>query len=100
MIDYGLEIVVYVLKVWQIYLFLIGVVLELQLVQVEVWLVVVVYGVLVYDIGKIVVDLQVELQDGSIWYFWNGLINQFYCFKYVKFCEYQFYGVVLVFFIY
>ncbi|WP_223724250.1 MobH family relaxase, partial [Pseudomonas aeruginosa] len=42
-----------------------------------------------HDIGKIVVDLQVELQDGSTWHPWNGPINQPYRFKYVKPREYQ-----------
>ncbi|HCA6401170.1 TPA: TraI domain-containing protein, partial [Pseudomonas aeruginosa] len=39
-----------------------------------------------------VVDLQVELQDGSTWHPWNGPINQPYRFKYVKSREYQLHG--------
>ncbi|WP_428998834.1 TraI domain-containing protein, partial [Pseudomonas aeruginosa] len=50
------------------------------------------YGALAHDIGKIVVDLQVELQDGSTWHPWNGPINQPYRFKYVKSREYQLHG--------
>lgn len=78
MFDYGLEIVVYSLKLWQFYLLFIGVSFEDQVVQFEVWIVVVVYVVLFYDIGKIVVDLYVELVDGSIWYLWYGLLYQVY----------------------
>ncbi|MER0610029.1 TraI domain-containing protein, partial [Pseudomonas aeruginosa] len=56
--------------------------------QAEAWSAAAAYGALAHDIGKIVVDLQVELQDGSTWRPWNGPINQPYRFKYVKSREY------------
>ncbi len=58
----------------------------------EAWSAAAAYGALAHDIGKIVVDLQVELQDGSTWHPWNGPINQPYRFKYVKSREYQLHG--------
>ncbi|MEZ7170046.1 MobH family relaxase, partial [Pseudomonas aeruginosa] len=89
MIDHGLEIVAYALKVRQTYLLPIGAAPESQSAQAEAWSAAAAYGALAHDIGKIVVDLQVELQDGSTWHPWNGPINQPYRFKYVKSREYQ-----------
>ncbi|MBW3067485.1 TraI domain-containing protein [Pseudomonas aeruginosa] len=92
MIDHGLEIVAYALKVRQTYLLPIGAAPESQSAQAEAWSAAAAYGALAHDIGKIVVDLQVELQDGSTWRPWNGPINQPYRFKYVKSREYQLHG--------
>ncbi|TEE52642.1 relaxase [Pseudomonas aeruginosa] len=92
MIDHGLEIVAYALKVRQTYLLPIGAAPESQSAQAEAWSAAAAYGALAHDIGKIVVDLQVELQDGSTWHPWNGPINQPYRFKYVKSREYQLHG--------
>lgn len=82
MIDHGLEIVAYALKVRQTYLLPVGAAPESQSAQAEAWSAAAAYGALAHDIGKIVVDLQVELQDGSTWHPWNGPINQPYRFKY------------------
>ncbi|HHQ2632922.1 TPA: MobH family relaxase [Pseudomonas aeruginosa] len=92
MIDHGLEIVAYALKVRQTYLLPVGAAPESQSAQAEAWSAAAAYGALAHDIGKIVVDLQVELQDGSTWHPWNGPINQPYRFKYVKSREYQLHG--------
>ena len=92
MIDHGLEIVAYALKIRQTYLLPIGAAPESQSAQAEAWSAAAAYGALAHDIGKIVVDLQVELQDGSTWHPWNGPINQPYRFKYVKSREYQLHG--------
>lgn len=92
MIDHGLEIVAYALKVRQTYLLPIGAAPESQSAQAEAWSAAAAYGALAHDLGKIVVDLQVELQDGSRWHPWNGPINQPYRFKYVKAREYQLHG--------
>ncbi|MFO7114867.1 MobH family relaxase [Pseudomonas aeruginosa] len=92
MIDHGLEIVAYALKVRQTYLLPIGAAPESQSAQAEAWSAAAAYGALAHDIGKIVVDLQVELQDGSTWHPWNGPVNQPYRFKYVKYREYQPHG--------
>ncbi len=77
MIDHGLEIVAYALKVRQTYLLPIGAAPESQSAQAEAWSAAAAYGALAHDIGKIVVDLQVELQDGSTWHPWNGPITIF-----------------------
>ncbi|HBP3616045.1 TPA: relaxase, partial [Pseudomonas aeruginosa] len=61
MIDHGLEIVAYALKVRQTYLLPIGAAPESQSAQAEAWSAAAAYGALAHDIGKIVVDLQVEL---------------------------------------
>lgn len=59
MIDHGLEIVAYALKVRQTYLLPIGAAPESQSAQAEAWSAAAAYGALAHDIGKIVVDLQV-----------------------------------------
>ncbi|MFJ5298422.1 MobH family relaxase [Pseudomonas sp. NPDC088368] len=84
MLDHGLEIVAYALKIRQTYLLPIGAPPESQAAQAEAWSAAAAYGALIHDIGKIAVDLAVELEDGKIWHPWYGPISQPYRFKYVK----------------
>ncbi|RMQ02588.1 TraI domain-containing protein, partial [Pseudomonas savastanoi] len=64
MLDHGLEIVAYALKIRQMYLLPIGAPPESQAAQSEAWSAASAYGALVHDLGKIAVDVQVELADG------------------------------------
>ena len=68
MLDHGLEIVAYSLKLRQSHLLPIGASPEDQAAQSEAWTAAVAYAALLHDIGKIAVDLHVELADGSIWH--------------------------------
>jgi HD superfamily phosphodiesterase len=65
MLDHGLEIVAYSLKLRQSHLLPIGANPEDQAAQAEAWTAAVAYAALLHDIGKVAVDLHVELADGK-----------------------------------
>ena len=84
MLDHGLEIVAYALKLRQSRLLPVGTTPEEQAAQSEVWTAAAAYAALLHDLGKIAVDLEVELADGSIWHPWHGPLTQPYRFRYLK----------------
>lgn len=92
MLDHGLEIVAYALKIRQTYLLPIGAPPESQSAQAEAWSAAAAYGALMHDLGKIAVDLQVELLGGETWHPWHGPVNQPYRFRYVKGRDYHLHG--------
>ncbi|RMT95159.1 hypothetical protein ALP39_200392 [Pseudomonas marginalis pv. marginalis] len=92
MLDHGLEIVAYALKIRQTYLLPIGAPPESQSAQAEAWTAAAAYGALIHDAGKIAVDVHVELADGKIWHPWHGTIKRPYRFRYVKDRDYQLHG--------
>ncbi|WP_156486015.1 helicase/relaxase domain-containing protein, partial [Pseudomonas sp. ABFPK] len=47
---------------------------------------------LLHDLGKIAVDVRVELDGGQLWHPWHGPITHPYRFKYVKGRDYQLHG--------
>jgi integrating conjugative element relaxase (TIGR03760 family) len=90
MLDHGLEIVAYALKLRQSYLLPAGASPETQVAQAEAWTAGTAYAALLHDIGKIAVDLHVEYEDGSRWHPWHGpLTARPYRFRYVKDREYR-----------
>ncbi|VFR45349.1 Pyruvate/2-oxoglutarate dehydrogenase complex, dihydrolipoamide acyltransferase (E2) component, and related enzymes [plant metagenome] len=89
MLDHGLEIVAYALKLRQSHLLPIGASPEDQAAQAEAWTAAVAYAALLHDIGKVAVDLQVELADGSLWHPWHGPLHQPYRFRYREDREYR-----------
>jgi len=89
MLDHGLEIVAYSLKLRQSHLLPIGASPEDQAAQSEAWTAAVAYAALLHDIGKIAVDLHVELADGSTWHPWHGPLHQPYRFRYRDDREYR-----------
>ncbi|MFZ5506236.1 MAG: MobH family relaxase [Pseudomonadota bacterium] len=89
MLDHGLEIVAYALKLRQSHLLPIGASPEDQAAQAEAWTAAVAYAALLHDIGKIAVDLHVELADGSLWHPWYGPLHQPYRFRYRDDREYR-----------
>ncbi|EDV5274772.1 TPA: TraI domain-containing protein [Pseudomonas aeruginosa] len=89
MLDHGLEIVAYALKLRQSHLLPIGASPEDQAAQSEAWTAAVAYAALLHDIGKLAVDLHVELVDGSIWHPWHGPLRQPYRFRYRDDREYR-----------
>ncbi len=92
MLDHGLEIVAYALKIRQTYLLPIGAPPESQAAQAEAWSAAAAYGALMHDLGKIAVDVAVEQQDGKTWHPWYGPLTQPYRFRYVKGRDYRLHG--------
>ena len=92
MLDHGLELVAYSLKLRQSYLLPTGAAPEDQAAQTDAWSAGIAYGALLHDIGKIAVDLQVERQDGSPWHPWQGPLDQPYRFRYLKGRDYHLHG--------
>jgi len=89
MLDHGLEIVAYALKLRQSHLLPAGASPEDQAAQSEVWTAATAYAALLHDIGKIAVDIHVELMDGSVWHPWHGTLQQPYRFRYREGREYR-----------
>jgi integrating conjugative element relaxase (TIGR03760 family) len=87
--DHGLEIVAYALKLRQSHLLPTGANPEDQAAQSEAWTAAVAYAALLHDIGKIAVDLHVELADGSVWHPWHGPLRDAYRFRYRDDREYR-----------
>jgi len=89
MLDHGLEIVAYALKLRQSHLLPAGLSTEDQAAQSEVWMAATDAAALLHDIGKIAVDIHVELMDGSIWHPWHDTLQQPYRFRYREGREYR-----------
>lgn len=89
MLDHGLEIVAYALKLRQSHLLPAGTTPEDQAAQAEAWTAATAYAALLHDIGKIAVDLHVEHEDGSAWHPWHGPLIRPYRFRYREDREYR-----------
>lgn len=84
MLDHGLEIVAYALKLRQSRLLPVGAQPEVQAAQAEAWTAATTYAALLHDIGKIAVDIDVEYSNGERWYPWHGPLVRAYRFRYRK----------------
>ncbi|CAJ7287665.1 putative helicase [Burkholderia pseudomallei] len=84
MLDHGLEIVAYALKLRQSRLLSVGAPPEVQAAQAEAWTAATAYAALLHDIGKIAVDLDVEYADGERWHPWHGPLTRPFRFRYRK----------------
>jgi len=84
MLDHGLEIVAYALKLRQSHLLPVGAPPESQAAQAEAWTAATAYAALLHDVGKIAVDLHVEYADGECWHPWHGPLAHPYRFRYRK----------------
>lgn len=82
MLDHGLETVAFALKLRQSHLLPIGAPPEAQAAEAEAWTAAVAYAALLHDLGKIAVDLHVELADGTTWRPWHGPLTQPYRLRY------------------
>ena len=92
MLDHGLEIVAYALKLRQSHLLPAGITPEAQAAQAEAWTAGTAYAALLHDIGKIAVDLHVEYADGTTWHPWHGRLQRPYRFRYRQEREYRLHG--------
>lgn len=84
MLDHGIEIVAYAVRLRHTHLLPIGAPPESQTSQSEAWTAAVAYGALLHDIGKIAVDVHVEYEDGAVWHPWNGPPTRPYRFRYKR----------------
>jgi integrating conjugative element relaxase (TIGR03760 family) len=82
MLDHGLEIVAFGLKLRQSHLLPVGAAPEVQAAQAEAWTAGTAYAALLHDVGKIAVDLHVEHADGSTWHPWHGPLARPYRFRF------------------
>lgn len=89
MLDHGLEITAYALKLRQSHLLPVGAPPESQAAQAEAWTAGAAYAALLHDVGKVAVDLYVELADGSAWHPWHGPLPRPYRFRYRQDREYR-----------
>lgn len=89
MLDHGLELVLYALKLRQSYLLPIGAPPEDQAKYADLWTAGIAYGALLHDTGKILVDIKVETLDGKAWQAWHGILTQPYRFQYIKGRDYK-----------
>lgn len=89
LLDHDLVLVGHTLKIRQGYLLPAGAPPEDQAVQSDAWTATIAYAGLLHDLGKIAVDIEVELDDGSCWHPWLGVITQPYRFRYVSNHDYQ-----------
>ncbi|POE08554.1 relaxase [Pectobacterium odoriferum] len=92
MLDHGLEIVAFALKLRQSHLLPAGAPPEDQAAQSEAWTAAIAYSALLHDIGKIAVDLHIEHEDGGLWHPWHGPLKQPYRFRYRDDREYRLHG--------
>ena len=71
LLEHGLEIVAYALKLRQSHLLPVGAAAETQAHEAEAWTAAIAYAALLHDLGKLAVDLHVEYADGSVWHPWG-----------------------------
>lgn len=92
MLDHGLEIVAYALKLRQSHLLPAGATPEAQAAQAEAWTAGIAYAALLHDIGKVAVDLHVEDCNGNVWHPWHGPLRRAYRFRYRPERQYRLHG--------
>ncbi|WP_075274819.1 MobH family relaxase, partial [Mannheimia haemolytica] len=98
MLDHGLEVIAFSAKARQSYILPPNVAPEEQSKQRDAWTAAAIYLALVHDIGKVVVDIEITLKDGSRWFAWNGEPPEPYKFKYIKGRDYHLHLVIGSFF--
>ena len=94
MLDHGLEVVAYALKLRQSLLLPTGAQPETQIAQAEAWTAAIAYASLSHDLGKIAVDVHVEYADGTLWHPWHGPLSRPYRLRYRKDRQYRLHGAV------
>jgi integrating conjugative element relaxase (TIGR03760 family) len=92
MLDHGLEVITYALKLRQSHLLPSGAQPEVQIAQAEAWTAALAYASLGHDLGKIAVDIHVELADGNVWHPWHGPLKSPYRLRYRKDRQYRLHG--------
>ncbi|MDP8185357.1 MobH family relaxase [Phocoenobacter skyensis] len=94
MIDHCLEVISFAIKLRQSYILPPNASSEEQAKQQDAWTACVIYLALVHDIGKVIVDVEIQLKNGSRWIAYNGIPNEPYKFKYIKNRDYELHPVL------
>ena len=94
MLDHGLEVLSFSAKLRQSYVLPQNAAPEEQSKQRDAWTAAVIYAALVHDIGKVIVDIEIQLKDSSRWFPWLGVPTQPYKFKYIKGRDYDLHPVM------
>lgn len=82
LLDHGLEIMCYALRIRRKHLLPAGARPEDQVSVGELWSMGILYAALLHDVSKAAVDVDILLQDGSLWCLWNGPIPRAYRVRY------------------
>lgn len=93
MLDHGLEVVSIATKLRQNHVLPSNAAPEEQAKQRDIWTAAIVYAALLHDIGKIVVDMEIILEDGKRWFPWQGKPIT-YKFRYLKERDYSLHPVL------
>ena len=94
MLDHALEMACYGLRLRQRHLLPPGAKPEDQSSAGELWSAAVIHGVLMHDIAKTLVDVEIHLEDGREWRLWHGLIPAPYRVRYRAGREYHLHAAV------
>lgn len=94
MLDHGLEVLSFAAKLRQSYVLPPNAAPEEQSRQRDAWTAAIIYQALVHDIGKIIVDIEIQLKNGARWFAWHGIPPQPYKFKYIKGRDYELHPVL------
>ncbi|OZN25720.1 relaxase [Actinobacillus seminis] len=94
MLDHGLEVISFAAKLRENYVLPLNAAPEEQAKQKDAWTAAVIYSALVHDIGKSIVDIEIQLQDGKRWFTWNGIPTLPYKFRYIKQRDYELHPVL------
>ncbi|WP_275288888.1 MobH family relaxase [Halomonas elongata] len=94
MLDHALEMACYGLRLRQRHLLPPGAKPEDQSSTGELWSAAIIYGALMHDVAKVLVDIEIHLQDGSEWRVWHGVIPKPYRVRYRANREYHLHSAV------
>ena len=94
MLDHALEAACYGLKLRQRHLLPPGAKPEDQSSAGELWNAAIVYGALMHDAAKVLVDIEVQLQNGQQWRLWHGPIPEPYRVRYRSGREYNLHSAI------
>ncbi|MCK0766771.1 TraI domain-containing protein [Chromohalobacter beijerinckii] len=94
MLDHALEMACYGLRLRQRHLLPPGAKPEDQSSAGELWSVAITYGALMHDVAKVLVDIEIHLEDGREWRLWHGTIPGPYRMRYRAGRDYHLHSAV------
>ncbi|QEA38689.1 relaxase [Pistricoccus aurantiacus] len=94
MLDHALEMACYGLRLRQRHLLPPGAKPEDQSSAGELWSAAIIYGALMHDVAKVLVDIEIHLEDGREWQVWHGTIPIPYRVRYRQGREYHLHSAV------